>query len=60
MKVLNKILDYINLIQPSIKFIMKHTFINELNPCDCKNTAHISFLDVSITLKNRQTPIDLF
>ena len=34
MKVLNIILDYINLIQPSIKFTMKNTFINELNPCD--------------------------
>ena len=60
MKVLHKILDLINLIHPSIKFTMKHTFINELDPCDCKRTVHIPFLDVSLSLKNGKISTDLY
>ena len=39
---------------------MKHTFINELDPCDCERNEHIPFLDVSLSLKNGQISTDLY
>ena len=60
MKSLHKILEEINLIHPSIKFTMKHTFINELDPCNCEKISCLLFLNISLTLKNGQISTDLY
>ena len=59
-KSLHKILEEINLIHPSIKFTMKHTFINELDPCDCEKISCVPFLDISLTLKDGKLSTDLY
>ena len=39
---------------------MKHIFNNELDPCNCEKISGLPFLDVSLTLKNRQISTDLY
>ena len=62
-KKLHKLFDLMNMINPNIRFTMKHTTSeheDEQDRCDCPPTQSIPFLDTSLSIQNGQIEEDLY
>jgi hypothetical protein len=58
---LQKIMDNLNLLHPSIKFTMSHTTPREdPHPCHCTPTDNLAFLDTSTSIVDNNILVDLY
>ena len=58
---LHKLVEEMNKINPNIKFTMSHTSENDqVQPCGCKPSESIPFLDTLCTIKNGKVITDLY